>query len=101
MSEDSRHQVMFTKLQATLSDPSDAQFFLHTPEGTIRLGTFSYRIPGFVIVMGEDANAKYRCIVFTDDAVCSFPLEVKMKKLEDSKESVGFKPSTPYSELPI
>ena len=53
---------------------------------------WNYDIVGFVAITGEDENHEFRFLVFSDEAACSFPLEIKRKKLSSCKERLGFKP---------
>jgi hypothetical protein len=92
---ESRHRAMMKNLRASLTDEKDSLYYIHTPLAVINVSVWSYAVPGFVAIGGEDADKKYRFVVFSEEEVCSFPLEIKRKKLEASKERVGFKPSLP------
>jgi hypothetical protein len=98
MSEKSRYRTMVKKLRANLADETDCLYLLHTPLGIINVSSWNYFTPGFIAVVGEDENKKYRCIVFSEEAVCSFPLEVKRKKAKSTEATLGFKPSFKHSE---
>lgn len=89
----SQYRTMVIRLRAGLTDESDCLYFVHTPVGRINVETWNYAIPGFVAITGEDEEKKARFIVFSEEEICSFPLEVKRKKVEASKETVGFKPT--------
>lgn len=85
---------MMKNLRASLADEKDCLYHLHTPLGVINVSVWNYAVPGFVAVGGEDVpDKKYRFVVFSEEEICSFPLEIKRKKLEASKEKAGFKPS--------
>jgi hypothetical protein len=88
----SRYHTMVSKLRASLANETDCLYFVHTPVGILNVITWDYSIPGFVAIRGEDENKKYRFLVFSEEETCSFPLEIKRKKLEGSKETLGFKP---------
>jgi hypothetical protein len=88
----SRYHVMVMRLRASLADETDCLYFVHTPVGTINVSGFNYAIPGFVSIRGEDENQKYRFLVFSEEEICSFPLEIKRKKAVGSKETLGFRP---------
>jgi hypothetical protein len=89
----SRHRMMVKGLRADLADETDCLYFVHTPAGTINVIAWNYAIPGFVAIRGEDEHQKYRFLVFSEDVICSFPLEVRRKKTESSKSKPGFKPT--------
>ena len=88
-----KYRRMVKALRADLRDETDCLYFIHTPLGRINVSTWDYSIPGFVTVTGEDDECKYRFIVFSEEAISSFPFEIKRKKLEASKETLGFKAS--------
>ncbi|MEO6981620.1 MAG: hypothetical protein ABI072_00715, partial [Edaphobacter sp.] len=85
------YREMVKSLRANLANEKDCLYFLHTPLGIINVIKWNYSLPDFIAVMGEDENKKYRFLVFSEEAIISFPLEVKRKKLEASKETLGFK----------
>jgi hypothetical protein len=90
MSNKSRYQTMLNKLRSTLIDDADEfKFFVHTSLGTIDVETVWHRYEGFVAIEGEDENHKYRFLMFSEEVICCFPLEVKRKN--DSKNRLGFK----------
>ena len=91
MSEDSRFKSMTNTLRANLVEEQDCLLLLHTPCGVFDVGVFSYRIPGFVLIAGEDERKEFRCIVFSEGSICSFPLEVRRKTALASKSTLGFK----------
>jgi hypothetical protein len=86
-------RAMINSLRGSLADEIDCLYYAHTPVGTINVSAWNYLVPGFVAITGEDDNRKYRFVVFSEEEMCSFPLEIKRKKQEASKERVGFKPS--------
>src|ERR1700674_3581747 len=87
-----RFKEMFRKLRVNLVDETNCLYVLHTPHGNINVGLFNHSVPGFVIVIGEDEAKKDRVLVFSDEAICSFSLEVLPKKSSNPKKAVGFKP---------
>ena len=89
----SRYRAMVKTLRAELADESDCLYLLHTPIGVINVITWDYGAPGFVAVRGEDESKKYRFLIFSEEEICSFPLEIKRKKLQGSEETLGFKRS--------
>jgi hypothetical protein len=93
MSEQPRFRTMMKQLRANLTEEKDCLFLLHTPIGVINVGDFSYRVPGFVMVLGDDDQKNYRCLVFGEEDICSFPLEVKRKTAKPTKATLGFKQS--------
>jgi hypothetical protein len=90
----SRYRTLVKQLRANLADEKDCLYFVHTPIGTINVSRWNYSIPGFVTVSGEDEGKKYRFLIFAEEEICSFPLEVRRKKSESSKEKPGFKPTS-------
>jgi len=84
-----RYQTMLDKLRASIADTSEFLFFIHTTLGTIKLEKVWHRFPGFVAVEGEDEKHKFRFLVFSEETICSFPLEVQRKGT--IKEAPGFK----------
>lgn len=92
---------MVKSLRASLVDETDCLYCIHTPLGVINVSTWEYRLPGYVAVTGRDEGNEYRFAVFSEEAMRHFPLEIKRKSLEASKEveasrqkeSIGFKPS--------
>ncbi len=82
---------MIRELRTSLTDEKDCLYFIHTPVGTINVSKWLYIVPGFVVVTGENEDKKYKFLVFSEEQICSFPLEVKRKSLESSKETLGFK----------
>jgi hypothetical protein len=88
---ESRHRAMMKNLRASLTDEKDSLYCVHTPFAVINVSVWGYAVPGFVAVGGYDEDKKYRFVVFSEEELCSFPLEIKRKKLEASRETVGFK----------
>ena len=88
-----KYRRMVKALRADLTDETDCLYFIHTPVGRINVSTWNHAIPGIVAVTGEDEGSNYRFLVFSEEAISSFPLEIKRKKLEASKETLGFKPA--------
>jgi hypothetical protein len=80
---------MIKKLTAHVVNKKDWRYFLYTSEGVIKVDTWNYSLPGFVVVDGEDEDKKYRFFVFSEDQMCSFALEIKRKS--GSKGTLGFK----------
>lgn len=79
-------------LRGLLTDEKNCLYFMHTSLGVINVSTWHYGITGFVIVTGEDENNNYRCLVFPEETVCLFPLEVKKKSSgAKTKSKMGFK----------
>jgi hypothetical protein len=91
---ESRYRTMVRTLRASLVNEKDCLYFAHTSQGVINVITWNYLIPGFVVITGEDESEKYRFLVFSDEAACSFPLEVKRKKQKGSGKTLGFKPAS-------
>ena len=87
----SAYRTMVGDLRASLTEEKDCLYFTHTPLGVINVSRWNYITAGFVAISGEDENKKYRFLVFSEEAICSFPLEIKRKS--GSKEPVGFKPT--------
>jgi hypothetical protein len=94
MSKQSKFRTMTKRLRASLADETDCLYFIHTPVGTINVSHWGYDISGFVSIRGEDESKKYRLLIFAEEEICSFPLEVRRKKGESSKDKPGFKPTT-------
>ena len=92
-STESRFLTKIRKLRAILKDESDCMYFIHTPIGIIHTETWNYTSPGLITIAGEDENHKYRFLVFLDEAMSSFPIEIKRKQTDGSKEAMGFRPS--------
>jgi len=92
-SAQSRFKSMTSALRANLIEEQDCLLLLHTPCGVFEVGLFSYRIPGFVLITGEDEHKEFRCVVFSEESIRSFPLEVKRKAAIASKSTLGFKPT--------
>ncbi len=86
----SRFRQIVRTVRSCLSDEKDCVYIMHTPIGIITVSRWNYFSSGFVAVMGEDEHKKFRFVVFSDEQACSFPLEVKRKKLEPSKGTLGF-----------
>jgi hypothetical protein len=59
----------------------------------INISTWDYSVPGFVAITGLDESQNYRFLVFSEEEMCSFPFEVKRRKVEGSKEAPGFRPA--------
>jgi hypothetical protein len=79
---------MLDSLRACLDDETNCLYFLHTPFGEIKVDQIVYRFPGFVAIQGEDTARKLRFFVFSEETICSFPLEVRRRN--DSKGTLGF-----------
>jgi DNA-binding winged helix-turn-helix (wHTH) protein len=92
--DQSRFRTMINMLRADLIDEKDCLYVMHTPAGIINISKWGYSITGFVTITGEDEDNQFRLLVFSDDAACSFPLEIKRKKLKGSKKTLGFKSTT-------
>jgi len=92
MNDPSRYKKMTTELRASLADETDCLYFVHTPIGIINVSSWNYLMSGFVAVAGEDESKKTRLLVFSEEEMCSFPLEVKRKKLHGKKDILGFNP---------
>jgi hypothetical protein len=90
--DESTYHAMIMSLRAVLADETDRLYCLHTPVGTINVSEFRYGVSGFIAIRGEDEQKNHRFFVFSEEQVRSFPLEIKRKSLETSKEPVGFKP---------
>lgn len=88
----SQYQIMIDSLRGGLNT-TDVLYIVHTPVGKIIINRFEYFVPGFVAFSGTDEDKKLRYFVFSDEAICSFPLEVALKK-KKSKLPLGFKPQT-------
>jgi hypothetical protein len=88
----SRYREMVKLLRASLAEEKDCLYLVHTPIGTLEVISWNYVIPGFVAIRGVDEESKTRFLTFSEEAMCSFGLEVKRKKEESPKEPVGFKP---------
>jgi len=86
---------MTKQLRTSLADEMDCLYLVHAPVGTINVSHWGYHIAGFVSIRGEDESKKYRFLIFAEEEIRSFPLEVRRKKPESSKEKLGFKPTTP------
>jgi hypothetical protein len=82
---------MFKHLQSVLMDETNCLYFVHTPVGKINVSKFSYNLPGFVTVMGEDESKQYRFLVFSEEQMRYFPLEVSRKGRKSSAKTLGFK----------
>lgn len=94
MSKDSRFKSMTKELREHLIDEQNCLLLLHTPCGVFDVGLFSYRLPGFVLITGEDEHNAFRCVVFSEESMVSFPLEVKRKTGTASNKTLGFRAST-------
>ena len=92
-STESKFLTKMRKLRAVLADETNCMYFVYTPIGIIRAETWTYVSPGMVAMTGEDESRKYRLLVFSDEAMSSFFIEVKRKQTDGSKEVLGFKPS--------
>jgi hypothetical protein len=90
---ESTYRTMVKALRASLPDETDCDYLIHTPQGVINVKRWNYSIPGFVVVSGKDENSAQRFIVFPEDQISSFPLEVRRRSSDTSKEALGFKPS--------
>jgi hypothetical protein len=86
---------MMKILRAILADEENCVYLLHTPAGALNVSRCDYQLAGFVAVTGEDESKKPRFIIFSEEQICSYPLEVRRKKQEATKEIPGFKPSIP------
>jgi hypothetical protein len=89
MNYETRYQKMLDKVRANLIHDVDFLCLIHTPLGTIEVGKIWHRFEGFVAIEGEDENHKYRFLVFSEESICSFPLEMKPKN--DSQKPLGFR----------
>jgi hypothetical protein len=88
----SGYGALIKTLRASLTDETDCLYYLHSPLGTINVSRFDYPMPGVVAITGDDESKETRFVVFSEEEIRSFPLEVRRKSLEDSKERVGFRP---------
>ena len=89
---------MVKDLRASLDNEKDCLYFAHTPLGTINVSRWNYLPHGFVAISGDDERKKFRFLVFSEESLCSFPLEVKRKKAKSTKATLGFKPDSKHSE---
>jgi hypothetical protein len=87
----SRYRKMMKTLRAILTNEENCLYLLHTPAGVINISRCEYQLEGFVIVTGDDENSKPRFVVFSEEQMCSYPLEVRRKGQEALKEIPGFK----------
>ena len=97
-SESSRFREMLKRLQAGISEEKECLYFTHTHLGRINVSHWYYFAPGFVAIDGEDENKKYRFLVFPEELICAFPLEVAKKGRR--KTRVGFKPDSHITMSP-
>ena len=88
--EQSRFREMVRTLRQVLVDEKECLYFLHTPVGLINVSRWSYHVPGFVFVMGDDERGEFRFIGFTDEQICAFPFEVKRKSVLRKGSEIGF-----------
>jgi hypothetical protein len=92
MNDQSRYHLMIKALRARLVDEETCMYLLHTPLGVINVGRWVYTSAGFVEVSGQDEKQRNRFFVFSEETICSYPLEVK-RKTGTLKEPLGFKPT--------
>jgi hypothetical protein len=85
---ESAYRAMVKSLRASLADETDCLYYVHTPVCTINVSAWHYGVPGFIAIRGEDEDKNYRFVVFSEEQVRHFPLEIKRKKLEALKEGI-------------
>jgi hypothetical protein len=90
MTEKSRFRQMTTELRACLTNEPDCLYLMHTSIGIINVINWGYVTSGFVTVTGVDEDKKTRFIVFSEEQMCSFHLEVKRKKMHAKNSTLGF-----------
>ena len=69
-----------------------AHLVLHTSVGAIKLGQFSIREDsGHVAIVGRDESGTVRCLVFSEEQLAFFPIEMQRKeKAKGKNRSIGF-----------
>jgi hypothetical protein len=92
---ESAYRAMVKSLRASLADETDCLYCIHTPVGTINVIAWNYVIPGMVAITGKDEDGEYRFVVFSEEQVRYFPLEIKRKKLEALKKRIEPKQHEP------
>jgi hypothetical protein len=89
----------FRRLRASVSDPTEAFFVLHSPVGELRIAELNYSISGCVFVGALDTDSKWRYLLFAEDQILAMPIEVKWRTRTSPGNSIGFGISTKPEDM--